>query len=382
MPKVLRITTVPISLKVLLQGQFRFMQQNGWEVLTVSAEGTEVQEIKEKEAVKHISIPLTRQISPLTDLVALWKLIRIINTFKPDIVHSHTPKAGLIGMLAAWLCRVPNRLHTVAGLPLMEYSGLKRLLLNSAEKLTYRFATKVYPNSFQLFEFIKNNLYQNSQKFRVIGKGSSNGIDIEYFTPNKYIEDKANDIRFSFNIPPNAFVFLFIGRLVKDKGIIELVQAFDEVIKANDAYLLLVGLFESDLDPLPQDILDKITNHPKIKLSGFQKDVRPFLMASNAFVFPSYREGFPNVVLQAACMEVPVIATNINGCNEIIEHERSGLLVKPKDSKELKVAMLRMIQNEVDRECFRTAAATYVRMNFSRTHFWTLLLAEYKSLVK
>ncbi|MCE2732420.1 MAG: glycosyltransferase family 4 protein [Flammeovirgaceae bacterium] len=382
MPKVLRITTVPISLKVLLQGQFRFMQQNGWEVLTVSAEGTEVQEIKEKEAVKHISIPLTRQISPLTDLVALWKLIRIINTFKPDIVHSHTPKAGLIGMLAAWLCRVPNRLHTVAGLPLMEYSGLKRLLLNSAEKLTYRFATKVYPNSFQLFEFIKNNLYQNSQKFRVIGKGSSNGIDIEYFTPNKYIEDKANDIRFSFNIPPNAFVFLFIGRLVKDKGIIELVQAFDEVIKANDAYLLLVGPFESDLDPLPQDILDKITNHPKIKLSGFQKDVRPFLMASNAFVFPSYREGFPNVVLQAACMEVPVIATNINGCNEIIEHERSGLLVKPKDSKELKVAMLRMIQNEVDRECFRTAAATYVRMNFSRTHFWTLLLAEYKSLVK
>jgi glycosyltransferase involved in cell wall biosynthesis len=337
MPKVLRITTVPISLKVLLQGQFRFMQQNGWEVLTVSAEGTEVQEIKEKEAVKHISIPLTRQISPLTDLVALWKLIRIINTFKPDIVHSHTPKAGLIGMLAAWLCRVPNRLHTVAGLPLMEYSGLKRLLLNSAEKLTYRFATKVYPNSFQLFEFIKNNLYQNSQKFRVIGKGSSNGIDIEYFTPNKYIEDKANDIRFSFNIPPNAFVFLFIGRLVKDKGIIELVQAFDEVIKANDAYLLLVGPFESDL---------------------------------------------PNVVLQAACMEVPVIATNINGCNEIIEHERSGLLVKPKDSKELKVAMLRMIQNEVDRECFRTAAATYVRMNFSRTHFWTLLLAEYKSLVK
>ncbi|MFN7704941.1 MAG: glycosyltransferase family 4 protein [Chryseotalea sp.] len=382
MPKVLRITTVPISLKVLLQGQFRFMQQNGWEVLTVSAEGTEVQEIKEKEAVKHISIPLTRQISPLTDLVALWKLIRIINTFKPDIVHSHTPKAGLIGMLAAWLCRVPNRLHTVAGLPLMEYSGLKRLLLNSAEKLTYRFATKVYPNSFQLFEFIKNNLYQNSQKFRVIGKGSSNGIDSEYFTPNKYIEDKANDIRFSFNIPPNAFVFLFIGRLVKDKGIIELVQAFDEVIKANDAYLLLVGPFESDLDPLPQDILDKITNHPKIKLSGFQKDVRPFLMASNAFVFPSYREGFPNVVLQAACMEVPVIATNINGCNEIIEHERSGLLVKPKDSKELKVAMLRMIQNEVDRECFRTAAATYVRMNFSRTHFWTLLLAEYKSLVK
>jgi glycosyltransferase involved in cell wall biosynthesis len=382
MPKVLRITTVPISLKVLLQGQFRFMQQNGWEVLTVSAEGTEVQEIKEKEAVKHISIPLTRQISPLTDLVALWKLIRIINTFKPDIVHSHTPKAGLIGMLAAWLCRVPNRLHTVAGLPLMEYSGLKRLLLNTAEKLTYRFATKVYPNSFQLFEFIKNNLYQNSQKFRVIGKGSSNGIDIEYFTPNKYIEDKANDIRFSFNIPPNAFVFLFIGRLVKDKGIIELVQAFDEVIKANDAYLLLVGPFESDLDPLPQDILDKITNHPKIKLSGFQKDVRPFLMASNAFVFPSYREGFPNVVLQAACMEVPVIATNINGCNEIIEHERSGLLVKPKDSKELKVAMLRMIQNEVDRECFRTAAATYVRMNFSRTHFWTLLLAEYKSLVK
>lgn len=382
MRKILRITTVPISLKVLLQGQFRFMQQNGWEVLTISADGIEVQEIKEKEGVKHIIIPLTRQISPFTDLQALLKLIRIIITFKPDIVHSHTPKAGLIGMLAAWLCKVPYRLHTVAGLPLMEYTGWKRLLLNFTERLTYRLATKVYPNSFQLFEFIKMNLYSDTRKFQVIGKGSSNGIDVDYFYPADNLKNKASEIKASLKIPPDAFTFLFIGRLVIDKGIVELVHAFEEVIKCKDAYLILVGPFEQDLNPLPQNVLDRMTSHPKIKLAGFQKDVRPYLMASNAFVFPSYREGFPNVVLQAACMEVPIIASNINGCNEIIEHEKSGLLVRPKDCDELKVAMLRLLQSSTEIESYKTVAANYVRTNFSRTHYWNLLLAEYESLVK
>jgi len=379
---IIRITTVDSSLIYLLEGQFSFMTSNGWNVLALSSNEGYVKELIDKEKIKHITVPLTRKISPIADLRALWQLCKIIRIFKPSIVHSHTPKAGLIGMLAAWFCRVPNRLHTVAGLPLMEYKGWKRLLLNFTERLTYRLATKVYPNSFQLFEFIKNNLYSDTQKFKVIGKGSSNGIDIEYFSPSKHIEEKANGVRLSFNIPSSAFVFLFIGRLVKDKGIIELVHAFEEVIKVNDAYLLLVGPFEPDLDPLPQNILDKITNHPRIKLSGFQKDVRPFLMASNAFVFPSYREGFPNVVLQAACMEVPIIASNINGCNEIIEHKKSGLLVKPKNSEELKEAMLFLLQNNIGREKFKTVAANYVRTNFSRTHFWHLLLAEYESLVK
>jgi glycosyltransferase involved in cell wall biosynthesis len=383
MPKLLRITTVPISLKVLLQGQFSFLQKNEWEVLTVSAEGPEVREIQEVEGVKHIAIPLTRKISPLTDLVALWMLCKIIRKFKPAIIHSHTPKAGLIGMMAGWLCRVPVRLHTVAGLPLMEYSGWKRILLNQAEKLTYRFATRVYPNSYQLFDFIKDNLFSNTKKFKIIGRGSSNGIDVGFFSPSRKLKEDSELLRKSLNIPVEGFVFLFIGRLVRDKGIVELIQAFENLNKLNDnTYLLLVGSPEQDLDPLPNEVLTKIKSHRKIILTGFQKDVRPYLVASDIFVFPSYREGFPNVLMQAACMEIPIIASNINGCNEIIEHEESGLLVPAKNANELENAMRLLLVERSRSEMYRTKAANFVRENFERTHFWNLLLSEYNSQIK
>jgi glycosyltransferase involved in cell wall biosynthesis len=383
MPKLLRITTVPISLRILLQGQMNFMKENGWKVLAVSSKGEEVDEVMEKEGVEHVAIPLTRKISPLTDLLALWKLCKIIRKFNPVIIHSHTPKAGLIGMMAGWICRVPVRLHTVAGLPLMEYSGWKRILLNQTEKLTYHFATRVYPNSYQLFDFIRNNLFSNTKKFKIIGKGSSNGIDVDFFSPSKKLKEDSELVKSSLNIPTDGFVFLFVGRLVRDKGIVELVQAFEELNKLNNnTYLLLVGSLEQNLDPLPNEVLTKIKSHHKIILTGFQKDVRPYFAASDVFVFPSYREGFPNVVLQAACMELPIIASNINGCNEIIEHEVSGLLVPAKSVKELEDAMRLLLNESSKREMYRKKAASFVRDNFERTHFWNLLLTEYNMQIQ
>src|ERR1700749_2632263 len=171
-PKLIRITTVPISLEKLLGGQMKFMGQNGFDVTMVSSDTDQKEKLEKKEASPFIAVNMTRTISPFKDLASLFKLIKLFKQLKPDIVHSHTPKAGLLGMMAAWYCRVPVRLHTVAGLPLMEATGAKRSILEQVEKVTYACAGKVYPNSRKLREFILDQKFCKADKVKVIGTGS------------------------------------------------------------------------------------------------------------------------------------------------------------------------------------------------------------------
>lgn len=396
-PRLLRITTVPISLKLLLRGQFSFFQQHGFEVLTASADGTEVKDMV-ADGIAHQVIPMTRAITPFRDAVSLYKLIRLIQSFKPDIVHTHTPKAGLLGMMAAWFCRVPVRMHTVAGLPWMEASGVRRTVLKITERITYACATNVYPNSKGLFDFIMHEFQisdfrfspfdiQNPKseirnlKFEIIGKGSSNGIDSTFFSRTPELEMRARDIRKQYHIPADAFVFCFVGRVVKDKGIVELVEAFTRMNHASNVWLLVVGPLERELDPLPDNILHVIHQDPHIVEAGFQQDVRPWMMASDAFVFPSYREGFPNVVMQAACLEVPCIVSDINGCNEIIQNNESGLIVPAKQVSALQEAMERLKDNDAQRNSFKHAARAFVTTHFDQQYVWHELLKEYRRLM-
>ena len=279
---------------------------------------------------------MTRKITPLQDLSCLIRLIRFFREEKPHIVHSHTPKAGIIGMLAAYFTRVPIRMHTVAGLPLMEEKGVKKRILKTVERLTYRCATHVYPNSKGLLNFIKEKSLVDKTPIKCIGKGSSNGIDTAYFNPDLISQERHNELRKQWKIGHDDFVFLFIGRLVGDKGINELVAAFEQLAnKIPTAKLVLVGPQEPLLDPLSKDTINSINHNPNIILTGYQQDVRPFFKMAQAFVFPSYREGFPNVVLQAGAMRVPCIVSDINGCNEIIENEVNGLVVPPKQIQAL-----------------------------------------------
>jgi glycosyltransferase involved in cell wall biosynthesis len=305
-----------MSLQYLLRGQLSFMKQQGFEVLAVSADGRERDQII-AEGIDHVIIPFTRKITPLQDLLCLVKLIRLFRAVKPDIVHTHTPKAGLLGMMAARFCGVKVRLHTVAGLPLMEARGLKQRILKMTEWMTYACATKVYPNAKGLWTYIESQFNIRQSKFAMIGNGSSNGIDSQYFNRTPELEAQARRIREKYSIRPQEIVFCFIGRVVRDKGIVELTQAFQDVVKHHPARLLIVGPLEQDLDPLPELVLNFLQTSPNVIMPGFQQDVRPWLMAGDVFVFPSYREGFPNVVMQACCLEVPCIVSDINGCNEI-----------------------------------------------------------------
>src|SRR5690554_2617700 len=212
--KLIRITTVPVSLKTLLKGQHRFMSENGFEVVGVSSKGQELEDVKNDENIRVVALEMTRTISPFSDLKSLWNFYKLCKKEKPNIVHSHTPKAGIIGMLGAKLAGVPIRLHTVAGLPLMEEKGIKRKILDFVEKLTYACATKVYPNSFGLYDFILQNKFTKQQKLQVIAQGSSNGIDTQFFHPKNVSNEKQLQLKDELGIVSNDFVFVFIGRLV------------------------------------------------------------------------------------------------------------------------------------------------------------------------
>ena len=379
--KLIRITTIPGSLRGLLRGQLRFMSENGFEVIAISSSGKALQDVEKNEGVRTYAVEMSRRISPLNDLKSVWQLYKIFKREKPDIVHTHTPKAGTVGMLAAWLARVPIRLHTVAGLPLMETTGMKRKLLNYVEKWTYRLATKVYPNSCGLKDFILQEKLCSDKKTHVIANGSSNGIDTYFFSNERLDKGELINLRSSLHIALNDFVFIFVGRLVGDKGINELVSAFSKLRKQN-AKLLLVGPLEEKLDPLLPNTLNEIRCNKSIISVGFQKDVRPYFAIANALAFPSYREGFPNVVMQAGAMGLPSIVTDINGCNEIIINKKNGIIIPAKNEKKLLEAMHLFVDNENELRHMAANSRQLIVNRYEQHMVWNTLLEEYKKLEK
>ncbi|MBX2921241.1 MAG: glycosyltransferase family 4 protein [Chitinophagaceae bacterium] len=376
--RLIRITTIPGSLAFLLKNQLKFMNRF-YEVHAVSSSGKSLEEVREREGVEIHSVLMTRTISPWKDLVALIKLVKVMRKLCPAIVHSHTPKAGTLGMIAAKIAGVPVRMHTVAGLPLLEARGNKRKLLGIIEKITYSCATMVYPNSFALRDIILQNKFCKKEKLSVIGNGSSNGIDISFFDPGQVTEENRQTLRDELGIKVSDKVFCFIGRIVRDKGIQELVEAFCRMKKGDSSVkLLLVGSFEKHLDPLGKETEDLISTEPDILFVGFQKDVRPYLAICDVFVFPSYREGFPNVVMQAGAMGVPCIVSNINGCNEIIEHKKNGWIVEAKNVDELKDAMIYLIENEAERKRMAGLSRQMIVSRYNQQYIWEQLLVEYR----
>ncbi|MCG8831031.1 glycosyltransferase family 4 protein [Tenacibaculum finnmarkense] len=353
------------------------MSGNGFEVVGVSSNGEQLQEVAIEEQIRVKAIEMSRKITPLQDLKSLWQMYWFLKKEKPEIVHSHTPKAGTIGMMAAKLAGVPYRLHTIAGLPLMEATGKKRYLLNVVEKLTYACATKIYPNSKGLYDFILEQKFTSKNKLKVIANGSSNGINIEHFNPKQVNEVVKTELKELLGIKHQDFVFIFVGRLVSDKGINELVSAFMQLNNKTEksVKLLLVGSEERGLDPLDEKTIMLINEDNNIISVGYQNDVRPYFSIADVLTFPSYREGFPNVVMQAGAMGLPSIVSNINGCNEIIEENKNGFIIPVKNSDALYEAMLKMMLNSD----MKLKAREMITTRFEQKTVWDALLNEYKN---
>ena len=371
--KLIRLTTIPLSLDKLLEGQLSFMN-NFYNVIAVSSDKEYLKKIGDRENVEVFPVEMTRKITPIKDLIAVYKLFTYFRKEKPFIVHTHTPKAGTVGMIAAKLAGVPNRLHTIAGLPLLEANGFKRKILNIVEKITYSCATKVYPNSKVLKEIIIKEKFCNANKLKVIANGSSNGINTNYFNTEHFTEEEKNKLKKELNILPTDFVFIFVGRLVKDKGINELISAFKSLQeKTPNIKLLLVGSFESELDPLETNTVNEIEINKDIISVGYKKDVRLYFAISNALVFP-------NVVMQAGAMELPCIVTNINGCNEIITKNKNGIIIQVKDQEAIYKAMNTLLQDKKLFNSLKCNAREMIVSRYEQKVVWNAILEEYKLL--
>ncbi|UCS93060.1 glycosyltransferase family 4 protein [Echinicola marina] len=380
MPKLIRVTTVPISLKLLLAGQMKYMKDAGWEVLMVSAEGKEVHEVKRKEGCEHFEIPFSRKITPLHDLICLWKLIQLFKQEKPDIVHTHTPKAGLLGMIAAKFAGVKVRIHTVAGMPYVVTKDNKRKLLETMEKWTFGNASHVWPNANSLKDFILKEKLCVPEKMEVLGNGSSNGVDLGRFNRDNLKENHL--VAATMRVMPgeNDFIILAVGRLVKDKGIEELVNAFLNSKIINQSKLVLLGDFEQDLNPLEEDVIRKIEDHPRIVQVNWSEHVEHYMAISDVLVHASHREGFPNVLLEAGAMQLPIICSDINGNIDIVTNKKTGLVFPAKDKAVLKEALEFAF---VKRDVMQTLADhLYVEVTskYDRKKMHALILDKYREL--
>lgn len=348
--KVIRVTTVPQSLHQLLKPQLDFLK-NDFEIITAS--GPYDQENIDQYGnwpYKHYEILLSRTINPIKDIKAILQLKKILKKEKPCIIHTHTPKAGFIGMIAGRLAKVPIRLHTVAGMPLAEITGMQKKILLMVEKLTYSCAHQVMPNSQGLFNFIVEHKLAKPDKLKIIANGGTIGIDLNKYSRTPEIEQQAVKIREETNILSTDFVCCFIGRLTKQKGVEEMLTAFKKIfLQHPHVKLILLGRYEQHLDPIGESYISLIKTNPNIIHFGYQLDIRPYLSMSNLFVFPSYREGLPNVVLQAGCFDLPSVVTNIAGSNEIIKDGYNGVIVPVKDSEYLRQAIINLIENDAIR---------------------------------
>lgn len=345
MTKIIRTTTVPTSLKAFCSGILKHLKNEGFECVAISSPNTkagepsatgmsELEEYGRAEGVRTIAIPMERHISLVSDLKSLWRMYRVLLRERPDLVHSMTPKAGLMTMVAGRLARVPRRVHTFTGLVWPTSTGLKRRVLMTTDRITCACATHIIPEG----EGVKSDLlnHQITRKpLKVLGYGNVKGIDMNFFDPAD-IEVTAHE----------GFTFVFVGRIVRDKGINELVAAFDRLHREHaDTRLVLVGPSEDNLDPVSSATRSRIEQGDGIEAVGGQRDVRPFYAAADALVFPSYREGFPNVVIEAGAMGLPSIVTDINGSREIIIDGQNGVIVPSQDEDALYQAMKRFVEH-------------------------------------
>lgn len=374
--KVVRTSTVSKSLDFLLKGQLRYLQEF-FDVIAVSGQDEFLENVADREGIVVKDIKMTRPIDLWSDLVSLWKLYLFLKSEKPVIVHSITPKAGLLSMFAGWLARVPVRIHTFTGLIFPSRTGLMFHLLKNMDRATCFFATKIIPEG----EGVKRDLVENHitrKSLNVIGFGNVNGVDIDHFSPESITEAQIDQTRQIFDIEPNRFAFIFVGRLVRDKGINELVNAFIHVNNRHpETLLILVGPFEHDLDKLETKTIEIINNTSSIIQTGFQRDVRPFYAISNVLVFPSYREGFPNVPIQAGAMGLPSIVTDINGCNEIIQDGYNGLIIPSKNEIELENAMLRLVEGRELLDKLASNSRSSIVSRFNQFDIWPLIKQTY-----
>lgn len=378
-PRLVKIVTVPLSFQ-LGQGHAAVMTQAGFEVHAVSSPGPLADDFSRFERVPVHPVPMARRIKPLSDVVSFVRLFRTLMRLRPVIVQSGTPKAAVLGTLAAFLLRVRVRVYYVHGLPLLTARGLLRWILVQVERATCAAATHVICVSPSIREELVSAGLCPSEKAVVLGHGSSNGVDMSVFDPARYPRVAVKAARENLGIPGDALVIGFLGRIGREKGIAELFDAWREVREAfPNAYLLIVGPDEPN-DPVAPEILEGLKNDPRVRMTGPDWYPAPRYALMDVLCMPSYREGCPNVALEAAAMELPVVAFRVPGVVDAVVSGETGELVEPLDAARIAGAISKYFRDPYLRRQHGAAGRRRVLDFFAREKVWAALTKFYLSV--
>jgi glycosyltransferase involved in cell wall biosynthesis len=376
--KIVRTATVPVSLDKLLVGQLAHLNMT-YKIVAISSGGEKLTHVRDREGVSTIAIPIARKIAPIDDIISIFKMQKVLRLIRPVVVHSITPKAGLASMLGAFLAGVPIRIHTFTGLIFPTSTGLKKILLIIVDKFICILTTVVIPEG----QGVKKDLEKyniTSKPMNILANGNVNGINIHQFNPQRV-----------FSLPPSRYntflesgklIFCYIGRINRDKGVAELLEAFSNMsLERKSVQLIIIGKVEEDHN-IPAETLEKLYVGKEIFYFGYQDDVRPYLAKSDVVVLPSYREGFPNILIQAGAMGLPCIASNVSGCNEIIYDEVNGLLIEPKETGILEDSMKRLVDDSELRNRLSSNSRALIIDRFEDKTVWMALDVLYRNQLK
>lgn len=382
-PTVILVTPAPISLWTFFRQQAAFMRARGIDVRAVSSPGPLLDRFADESGVPVIPVAISREISPLRDLVTIGCLVQVFRRLRPRIVHAHMSKAGLLAMIAARLARVPHRLYHNHGMAVLSTRGLTRMLLVVCEALTCRLASGAYSVSPSVRDFCEGSGICPRGKMRVFGNGSINGVDAaEAFSPAKWTEERKAAMRWALNIPEDAHVVVFVGRVCRLKGLTELASAWREVREEfPSAHLLLAGEVD-DRDPLPPEVMKSLKADPRVRQTGWVQDAAPVYAVADVFVLPSYHEGLPVTLLESAAMGLPAVATAIPGNTDVVTDGVTGTLVPVHDSAALAGAIGQYLRDPALGARHGRAGRARMLAEFRPHTVWDEIVAEYHRLAR
>ncbi len=376
--RVARVVTTPITISLLLYDQIVQIRESGIDLTLIANDERALGRLSQELGVRAKSIPMVRQPAPYQDLQSLLSLQHYLRQERFDIVHSSTPKAGLLSALAGKLTSTPIRLHTYTGQRWSTLSGFSRQLLKSFDRLIAMLSTQTYADSQSQKEFLIKAGVVHPQKIRVLGSGSISGVNMARFSQETWGKSHRRQLRKQLGIVDDALVTVFVGRVTRDKGIVELVDAFSRIRETNEAvYLLIVGPRETDLDPIPARTSQVIEDNSQIVATGFTSTPEQYLAAADIFCLPSYREGFGTVIVEAAAMGLPAVATQVTGLVDAIIDGKTGLLVPPRDPGALSQALTQLINQPALRHKLGAAAKARAVEEFQDRYVNGLVVKEY-----
>ena len=361
----------------LLRGQLQYLQGKGFDVVIISPAGKQLDEAARIEGVRAIELSMARKIAPLSDVVSVFRLWRIIRAIHPLVTNVSTPKAGLLAGFAAWVNRVPCRFYTLRGLRFETTTGVKRRLLIFAERLACCFAHRVICVSKSVRENALASRLTSPERTVVFGSGSSNGVDASRFATTPEVMKRAATLRNELGICPQTPVVGFVGRLTRDKGIPELTEAFLRLgSQFPDLRLLLLGLLE-DEDPLPADTRRCLERHAHVILAGLVEDTAAYYALMDIFILPSHREGLPNAALEAQAAGIPVVAARTTGVVDAVVDGETGLLFPVGDATALAETAARLLRDKALARKLGRAGQERVKREFRQEQIWKALYQEY-----